>query len=213
MQRSRMSPGDFAATYRGTWLLAKWEDVDKYIPIHVRDVEGLPGDNLRVYGQRADIREDASFRLYSPTTDISWCHPKMGMVNVDKLVAYHQRTSMRQWKRGLRGSLIDTALFGHHMARALRKPDRFNFDEGKHILSVFDPQYDSFEECVEKVSSGECYARAFSPSMCIEARPDYKLPLIINCNTIVGVVENGEPEFFEGSTYLLDQFHRVRGME
>lgn len=212
MERSRMSGSDFSATYRGTWLLAQWEGQHSMVPVLIRDVE-QDGNDLRVYVHRADRAADTHFLVYGTHTVINWDHPKMGMVNTGKLVAYHQRLAIRQWKRGLRASLLNTEVLGNSMMQALRKTSQYSFDHGEHIMGIFNPQYDTFEEAISKVVGGECYARAFSPDMCIEARPEYKLPLIIHRTSIVGVVVDGEPEFFQGSEYLQDKFQCMRNME
>jgi hypothetical protein len=204
-----MSANDVNATYGGTWVLMKWGSNEAYHPVYISEAGHNDDGEVVVHGTDAGSGRGVTLKLYGDDVSVKWEHPEMGFVNSSNHVFHHQRIMARQWKRGLRRSQIETAVYGNQMSRLRGIVRECEFNETPHILQVFNPVYLSFEAAERAVKGGERYACAFSRDFAIAAHPSYRAPILKYKRWTVGVVDDGEFVLNNTCRHLSDQLNKV----
>lgn len=203
---SAMSTYDIHATYSGTYLRFKTNDDDGWYTGYVESAS----DNLNE-GPRLVIRKingDMRYiNLEDKQTQVSLAYPTLGNINQKKHSWFISRKATRQWKKGLRPSLLDMRAHSVCVLEILR-PYGVRTDD-KLIDSLYEPTYTEYFEAVEGVGAGDFISRAVSPyfAICNTAKVDK--PVLMYKTNIVGVYNGTDLSIPEDLCHIAPMIRRI----
>lgn len=209
IERSVMSPSDVNATYSGTVLGATKEGVDLIIPILIREALSSNGEDCDLVIAQ-DLLHDKSleFNLFGDEYEMIWEWPALGYVNMSRYCVYHRRMAQRQWKRGVRNRQVHQTIVSEREAMLLGHRLRLDFYDRKHIVQLFNREYRTVEDSLNRVLGKKSFSQAFSPTFAVAVKEGIKAPALIYKGHCVGYFKDGEPILVDSMSHLEPELER-----
>ena len=201
-----MTLSDISSTYTGTYLRFKTVDDDGWYTGYVESVNR--GDNDKAYLLiRKSNGELRYINLEDKQTEVCLDFPTLGNVNYKKHSLFVSRRAVRQWKKGLRLSLLDTRAHSICVFEMLSP-------YGLHITdsvvdAIYEPTFTDYFEAVETVGSGEFISRAVSPYFAVCNTCDVDKPVLMYKTNIVGVYDGTALTIPEDLSHIVPMIRRI----
>ena len=175
MERSIMTQDDLNRTFQDTYLSFKTRDDDGFFPARVlaavarRDIDNRPSLLVQKANEDRLILPIYNDKLVK--VNYSW--PKLGAINTNNGVIWTSRKAQRQWKRGLRASLINSQSISQLLNRGPRsakvKVTRALLD------SLYNPKYYNLRQAISILNNQRADSVALSPAFSIAERGNQRV--------------------------------------
>jgi hypothetical protein len=201
---SQMSLRDIDSTYAGTYLRFNTVDDDGWWVGQVEHTDCSDGPAIVVTKCNGERR---ILNLRDNRVMISLKYPSLGNVNHKKHSWFIRRKAVRQWKKGLRTSLLHTKVNGSCMLEALQ-PYGYSLDNSV-IEEIYEPTYTPYFEAIEEVSAGNFISRAISSYFAVANIRDVDKPVLMYKGTIIGVYHDNTLALSEDLSHLKPMIERI----
>ena len=202
---AQMSIHDIHATYSGTYLRFNTPDDDGWWTGYVDSATRDRDKSYLVVTKGPN--ESRCISLGDSRVKLSLEYPKLGNINQKKHSWYIDRRAVRQWKKGLRLSLLRTRVNGNCMLEHLR-PYGYSLDN-EAIDEIYEPTYTNYFEAVEGVYHGDFISRAISPEFAIANLASLSKPVLMYKGRAVGTYEDTTLSIHEDLSHIEPMIRRI----
>jgi len=201
-----MSLSDINATYTGTYLRFKTVDDDGWYTGFVESVT-MDSNTKPLFLIRKSNGDMRYIHLEDKQTQVSLDFPTLGNVNYKKHSWFVSRKAVRQWKKGLRLSLLSTRAHSICVFEML-SPYGLHINDSV-VDAMYEPTYTDYFEAVETVGSGDFISRAVSPYFAVCNKCDVDKPVLMYKTNIVGVYDGTALTIPEDLSHIVPMIRRI----